>query len=105
MSTSYTNRSGQEYSGLIPSGGACSYTKLSAYNTSFPYGSMAPVPATQVLANTRIVVPAFGSFGYNSLTHGVSSSCGPYFNRNDAYPGMDAKGQCTATKYISRACM
>lgn len=99
-----SNLRSSEYSGLNPNGSACSYVTLGSYNTGMPFGAMAPIPASQVLANTKIIIPSYGGMGYQSLTHGSTSSCGPYFNRTDAYPGMDAKGQCSATKYIARGC-
>jgi hypothetical protein len=106
-SGSLTYNTTGEYSGLNPNGTVGSYTNLANYNASYPYGggAMAPVPATQTLANSRILIPAYGSMGYNSLTHGTGANYnGVYFTRSQAYPGMNAQGQCTATQYIARGC-
>ncbi len=97
--TTYAN--GKEFQGLVPNS-QC-YTTLGRYNATFPSQIMAPVAATQVLANRTLVIPSFGSLGYQSLTHGVGGNCTNYFNRTDAYPGIDAQGNCTSLKYIARS--
>jgi hypothetical protein len=104
---SYTT--GKEFSGLIPNGSCGSYTSLANYNQAYSVGANGlsalgvPALASQTLANNNIILPAYGSMGYNSLTHGGQSSCGTYFNRTSAYPGMDAQGNCK-TSYIARVC-
>lgn len=106
-SGSLTYNTTGEFSGTKPNGTVGSYTNLANYNTSYPYGggAMAPVPATQTMANQRIIIPQYGSLGYQSLTHGAGvNPNGVYFTRSGAYPGMDEQGNCTATQYISRVC-
>jgi hypothetical protein len=96
--SSYTTS--HEFQGLSPNS-QC-YTTLGAYNSGTPTQTMAPIPAAQVLANTTLLIPAWGSMGYSSLTHGASGNCTNYFTRTNAYPGIDNQGNCTALKYLKR---
>lgn len=101
--------SGKEFTGYTPSSVCGTYSTLATYTSSYSPSSSnlsalgVPVAATQTLANNNILLPVYGSMGYNSLTHGGKGSCGVYFNRTAAYPGMDAQGNCK-TSYMARVC-
>ena len=71
-----------EYSKPSVGGSACAYTQLGCYLGSNP--TMPPVnPGT---TQGMYVVPNYSAIGYDALTHGNNgSSCGSYFNINDAY--------------------
>ncbi len=92
--------SSHEFQGLTPS--SQSYTTLGAYNAGTPTQTMAPVPAAQVLANSTLLIPAWGSMGYSSLTHGTTGNGTNYFSRTAAYPGIDNQGNCGALQYLKR---
>lgn len=81
---------------------ACCYASLAGYNGAarnprnmgMPY-----VPPTTVAGS--YVVPAFGTIGYNALTHGDTPSCAGYFDITSAY-GKGAEN-CN-TQYMQRMC-
>jgi len=78
---------------------SCGYATLSSYNMGGG-GAIAPVPVT-ASSNGQIVVPQYGSAGYNTLTHNVKTpSCNGHFSIQNAYP--NAEGNCVS--FVSRTC-
>ena len=78
---------------------ACTYSNLQNYN-GYGASTSPPVPASTVRGS--YIVPAYGTIGYDTLTHGSSMpSCSGYFNIQNAY-GSDA-GDCN-TQYTQSSC-
>ena len=84
-----------EYNNSSVGGNSCSYSNLCQYNNSScsensngGQGAMPPVPSR---SNAIQVVPAFGTFGYQTACSGRSSgrtngNGSGYFSINNAYP-------------------
>ena len=86
------------YKSSVGSSG-CGYATLGSYNMGGG-GSMAPVPVSAA-ATGQVVVPQYGSAGYNTLTHNVPNrSCNGKFNIQNAYPSSE--GNCV--NFVTRSC-
>ena len=72
----------------------CGYSSLANYNST----ALAP----QISPNThgKMIVPVWGSIGYDALIHG-GGGCGNYANINSAY-GSES-GSCNQ-KYLKKLC-
>ena len=78
---------------------ACSYSNLNNYN-GYGASTSPAVPASTVSGS--YIVPAYGTIGYDTLTHGSSTpSCSGYFSIQHAY-GTDASN-CN-TQYSASSC-
>lgn len=85
-----------EYSKPAVAGSSCSYGSLGYY-----YGPRST--ARDIRHGTVsgvMVVPTYDAIGYDALTHGVTQSCGGYFNIIDAY-GPEA-ANCNPSYSIRR---
>ena len=71
----------------------CGYSSLANYNST-------AAPKTQPNTEGRMIVPAWGSIGYDALIHG-GGGCGNYANINSAY-GSES-GSCNQ-KYLKKLC-
>jgi hypothetical protein len=79
------------------SGNSSSYASLSTYNS----GSTAmaiPVPAGTVSGS--YIVPAYGSIGYNALTHGGNAGSG----YNTIGPAYRSDGGDCNQQYVRKLC-
>ena len=74
----------------------CAYNTLQYYNS---YQSGPPVPMGNI--SGVYVVPAYSSPGYDTLTHGGSSSCHGYFGIEGAY--RNTGGSCS-TQFVRKLC-
>lgn len=88
-----------EYMGASVNAGGCTYASLQNYNQGY-YGRsiLAPVPATTSSMET-VVVPSFGSPGYNVMS-GTGPVCAGYPSIVGAYPNYPAG----CSQFTSRLC-
>jgi hypothetical protein len=77
---------------------SCNYKSLGNYS-----GNGSTMAALQPkIGQNKIVIPSYGSIGYNTLNHGKEvSNCSGYFGIGDAY-GSGA-GNCSS-KYKTNLC-
>ena len=83
---SYSNYTYDVYPGPIPNAG--SYANLAYYNGPFPAGYM-PNPPKEAMGQTA--VPVFGSYGYSSVSRGITIP-GNYLTLRQAYSSNSANG-------------
>ena len=82
-------------------GMSCDYATLARYNMRNSGQVAAPVDLTIVPSQRVQVVPVWGSYGYNSLSHGKRGyNCSGYYSITSAYP--DYATNCG--QYARRAC-
>jgi len=80
---------------------ACAYASLGTYNMRNPALVSAPIDLSLVPSQRVVAVPLWGSFGYNSLSHGRQGyNCSGYYTITGAYP--DYSKNCG--RYARRAC-
>ena len=89
----------------MPTKFACSngtsYAELQSYNsTDSRYINGTTSVTTRHSAGTQLI-PVWGGYGYEALTHDLKHGCGNYFTITDAYPDY-SKGSCG--RYAKRAC-
>ena len=89
-----------EYNNTSVGASACAYATLSHYNNGSQ--GLANIPQIRGQVNGMYVVPAYGTAGYASLTHGdTAPSCSGFFNITSAY-GQGANN-CN-TQYVKKLC-
>ncbi len=80
---------------------ACAYATLGRYNMRNPGMVSAPIDLSLVPSQRVVAVPVWGSYGYNSLTHGrMGYNCSGYYTITGAYPNYSTG----CGKYARRAC-
>lgn len=84
---------------------SCVYNHFNEYNSNESPEAMRDIGISPPIPSgtpswKNVIVPVWGSIGYDALTHGDRCTCGGHFTIENAYPNY--KNNCT--KFTKRLC-